>query len=106
MKNLLFLLFAALLLTACPPLEEHELVVIGGGLMGSATAWQLANEGHKVLLIEQQDTVYTTGSSQGTARIARSSNRGDDIWSYLHNLSDERYLYHFARFLSRSNANI
>lgn len=87
MKNFFFLLFAALLFTACPPIEEKEVIVIGGGLAGSATAWQLAKAGKKVLLIEKQDSIYTSGSSKGKARIARSSNRGDDIWSYLHNRS-------------------
>jgi len=71
------------------PAEEliEEYVVIGGGLMGSSTAWQLANEGHSVILLEKQAEIYTEGSSLGEARIARSSNRGNDLWSYLHNLS-------------------
>ncbi len=65
------------------------IIVIGGGLMGSATAWQLTQDGQEVILLEKQDTVYTHGSSYGEARIARSSNRGNDIWSYLHNRSVE-----------------
>ena len=87
MKNFFLLLLAAILFTACPPTEEKEVIIIGGGLAGSATAWQLAKAGKKVVLIEKQDSIYTSGSSKGKARIARSSNRGDDIWSYLHNRS-------------------
>lgn len=55
--------------------------------MGSSTAWHLSATGLSVLLVEQQDSIYTYGSSMGDARIARSNNRGDDIWSYLHNRS-------------------
>ncbi len=62
-------------------------MVLGGGLMGSATAWQLSKQGYRVRLIEKQDSIYTQGSSYGEARIARSNNRGNDIWSYLHNRS-------------------
>ena len=64
-----------------------EVVIIGGGLMGSATAWQLSNQGTKVLLLEEQGATYTQGSSFGEARIARSSNIEGDFWSYLHNRS-------------------
>jgi len=65
----------------------QEIVVIGGGLMGSSTAWHLSKEGQQVLLLEKQDEVYNSGSSFGEARIARSNNRNNDIWSYLHNRS-------------------
>ena len=73
-----------------------EIVVIGGGLMGSSTAWQLARAGHDVVLIEQQSRDYEFGSSQGSARIARVNNRGDDIWSYLHSrtVSEAEALVH------------
>ena len=57
--------------------------------MGSSTAWHLSEQGKSVLLLEKQDSIYTQGSSLGEARIARSSNRGNDIWSYLHNKSVE-----------------
>jgi glycine/D-amino acid oxidase-like deaminating enzyme len=66
------------------PEEVANIVVIGGGLMGSATAWQLSKYGEKVLLIEQQDEVYTRGSSFGEARISRSLGSKGDIFSYLH----------------------
>jgi len=33
--------------------NDHETIVIGGGLMGSATAWQLAKQGQTVLLLEK-----------------------------------------------------
>jgi len=58
-------------------------IVIGGGLMGSATAWHLAQQGESVILLEQQDSIYTTGSSLGETRISRSLGPEDDIYAYL-----------------------
>ncbi len=88
------LIFTGLLIFQChssctPPKENlsDDYVVIGGGLMGSSTAWQLSKRGHSVKLLEKQAADYTEGSSLGEARIARSSNRGNDLWSFLHNLS-------------------
>lgn len=64
----------------------HEVIVLGGGLMGSSAAWHLSNQGKSLLLIEQQDEVYKSGSSKGEARVVRSSNiEGDPLWSFLHN---------------------
>lgn len=67
--------------------DIKDIVVIGGGLMGSSTAWHLSNQGENVILIEQQDPAYTFGSSFGEARISRSLGPENDIFSYLHNQS-------------------
>jgi len=69
----------------CSQPEIKDIVVIGGGLMGSSAAWHLSARGKNVLLIEQQDSVYTFGSSYGEARISRSLGPQNDIFSYLHN---------------------
>lgn len=84
--NWLILLIGITLLS-CASEKPKPIVVIGGGLMGSSTAWQLAKSGKRVLLIEQQDSIYTYGSSLGEARIARINNRGSDIWGFLHTRS-------------------
>ena len=65
----------------------EEVVIIGGGLMGSSTGWQLSKQGKEVLLIERQDSVYTFGSSLGEARISRSLGAKGDVFSYLQQLS-------------------
>lgn len=48
-----------------------EYVVIGAGLAGSATAWQLARRGHEVTLVERSQPAAHDGSSHGSARIFR-----------------------------------
>jgi len=46
----------------------HDTVVIGGGAMGSATAWQLALRGRDVLLLEQFEPGHVRGASHGRSR--------------------------------------
>ncbi|MER6988932.1 FAD-dependent oxidoreductase [Saccharopolyspora hirsuta] len=53
-----------------PPLTS-QYAVIGAGLAGSATAWQLASRGHEVVLLEQATPAHRGGSSHGSARILR-----------------------------------
>jgi sarcosine oxidase len=45
--------------------------VVGAGVMGSATAWALAERGADVTLYEQFDPGHTRGSSHGRTRIFR-----------------------------------
>lgn len=45
--------------------------VIGAGLMGAATAWQLAVRGQDVVLVERDEPANAQGSSHGSARIFR-----------------------------------
>jgi glycine/D-amino acid oxidase-like deaminating enzyme len=67
----------------------ENIIVIGGGLMGSSVAWQLSNYGEKVLLLEQQGKKYTNGSSYGEARISRSLGVKKDIFSFVNNRTVE-----------------
>ncbi|MFT7711613.1 FAD-dependent oxidoreductase [Clavibacter tessellarius] len=46
-------------------------VVIGAGLAGAATAWQLASRGHEVTVLERDRPASMRGSSHGSARILR-----------------------------------
>jgi len=55
--------------------------------MGSSTAWELSKYGENVLLIEQQDSIYTFGSSFGETRISRSLGPKNDIFSFLQQTS-------------------
>lgn len=54
------------------PLSEHfDVVVVGGGIAGSCTAYELAKRGLKVALLEQYDLLHRRGSSHGDSRIIR-----------------------------------
>lgn len=48
-------------------------IVVGGGVMGCATAYQLARKGCRVLLLEQFGIGHQQGSSHGLSRIIRYS---------------------------------
>lgn len=49
-----------------------QVAVVGGGVMGAATAWALAKRGTAAALIEQHASeTHTLGSSHGDGRIAR-----------------------------------
>ncbi len=48
-------------------------VIVGGGAMGTATAYHLAKRGEPVLLVEQFAIGHARGSSHGAARITRHS---------------------------------
>ncbi|WP_027346908.1 FAD-dependent oxidoreductase [Hamadaea tsunoensis] len=53
--------------------ETVDVVVVGGGAMGSAAAWQLARRGLDVVLLEQFEAGHARGASHGTSRIFRLS---------------------------------
>jgi monomeric sarcosine oxidase len=51
--------------------EQFDVIIIGAGAMGSASAFYLAKEGKKVLLLEQFELLHNKGSSHGESRIIR-----------------------------------
>mmetsp|Transcript_33627 Transcript_33627/g.106927 ORF Transcript_33627/g.106927 Transcript_33627/m.106927 type:complete len:453 (+) Transcript_33627:164-1522(+) len=53
--------------------ETCDVAVVGGGIMGSATAFHLAQKGLSVMLLEQYDFLHSRGSSHGDSRITRKS---------------------------------
>ena len=64
---------------AVTPLPEVvDTVIVGAGLMGSATAWQLARRGVDALVLEQYEPATNRGSSHGSARITRRAYPEDD----------------------------
>ncbi len=52
-------------------MQRVDAIVVGGGIMGSATAWWLARRGRDVTLLEQFGPAHTLGSSHGGSRIYR-----------------------------------
>ncbi|HVM08309.1 MAG TPA: N-methyl-L-tryptophan oxidase [Acidimicrobiales bacterium] len=70
-----------------------DVIVVGGGVMGSATAWSLARRGVDVLLLERFERGHVRGSSHGGSRIfrlayadgeyVRLGQRARDLWLEL-----------------------
>jgi sarcosine oxidase len=56
---------------SAPAESRADVAVIGGGIMGVATAWRLAARGLSVVLFEQFDFMHARGSSHGASRIFR-----------------------------------
>lgn len=50
---------------------RYDIIVIGAGVIGSATAYHLAQDGKQVLLLEQFEVGHARGSSHGGSRIVR-----------------------------------
>jgi sarcosine oxidase len=48
--------------------QTYDHIVIGGGVMGLATTWQLARRGERVLLLERYEAHHTNGASHGSTR--------------------------------------
>lgn len=55
--------------------RRYDVVVVGAGAMGAATAWQLARRGRSVALVEQFGPGHDRGSSHGATRIFRLAYR-------------------------------
>jgi sarcosine oxidase len=53
--------------------QAVDVIVVGGGVTGSAAAWQLARRGVDVGLLEQFEPGHVNGASHGTSRIFRLS---------------------------------
>jgi sarcosine oxidase len=54
---------------------DVDVVVVGAGAMGAASAWRLARSGRSVLLLERFGPGHTRGSSHGATRIFRLAYR-------------------------------
>ncbi len=52
-------------------MPQYDLIIVGGGVMGCATAYHLAQRGRRVLLLEQFAIGHDRGSSHGHSRIIR-----------------------------------
>ncbi|RKS80500.1 sarcosine oxidase [Motilibacter peucedani] len=63
-------------------MSAYDVAVVGGGLMGAATAWAAARRGLHVVLFEQHQPAHAGGSSSGSARIVRRA-YPDPFWVRL-----------------------
>ncbi|XP_026663081.2 probable sarcosine oxidase [Phoenix dactylifera] len=53
--------------------DRFDVVVVGAGIMGSCTAYEVAKRGEKVLLLEKFDFLHHLGSSHGESRTIRAT---------------------------------
>jgi len=81
-----------------------EIIVIGGGAMGTATGWALARQGHRVIVFEQFEHVHAMGSHGGKTRIFRHAYAegpryvpwaldADRLWTELQDRSGARFMH-------------
>jgi sarcosine oxidase len=54
-------------------MRKVDVLVVGAGVMGAATAWRLAQRGLRPVVLEQFDVGHAHGSSHGTVRVFRFS---------------------------------
>jgi sarcosine oxidase len=83
---------------------HYDVIVAGVGGMGSATCWQLARRGQRVLGLERFDIPHAMGSSHGVNRIIRLAyynhpayvpllRRAYELWREAEYASGERLLF-------------
>jgi monomeric sarcosine oxidase len=83
--------------------SNFDVIIVGGGTMGTAAAWALARRGQRPLVLEQFQHVHSYGSHGGETRIIRHAyaespeyvplvKRADRLWQELEEESGERIL--------------
>jgi sarcosine oxidase len=83
---------------------RYEVIVLGVGAMGSATLYQLARRGKRVLGLERYDIPHAMGSSHGHTRIIRLAyyedpsyvlllQRSYELWRSIQARAGERLLH-------------
>jgi sarcosine oxidase len=82
--------------------NRFDVIVVGAGLMGAATAWSLSRRGRSVLVVERYKPAHAGGSSHGSARIVRRayadalytrlSGRAFELWRELEQRSGAKLL--------------
>ncbi|MCY4113574.1 MAG: N-methyl-L-tryptophan oxidase [Chloroflexi bacterium] len=86
-------------------MSDWDVIVVGVGAMGSATAFHLAQRGVRVLALEQFDLAHDQGSSHGYTRIMRHAyynapgyvplvQRAQTLWRELEEISGETLFIH------------
>jgi len=84
--------------------KRFNTIVVGVGGMGSATCYELAKRGKRVLGLEQYDIPHDLGSSHGHTRIIRLAyyedpsyvmllHRSYELWEEIELVSDEHLLH-------------
>ncbi|MBA2519670.1 MAG: N-methyl-L-tryptophan oxidase [Chloroflexia bacterium] len=83
--------------------KGYDVIVIGGGTMGTAAAWELGKRGVRSLVLEQFNHIHPFGAHGGRTRVIRHAyaegpeyvplvQRADRLWLQLEEESGERIL--------------
>jgi monomeric sarcosine oxidase len=86
------------------PASHFEVIVLGGGTMGTAAAWALGKRGVRTLVLEQFAHVHTMGAHSGKTRIIRHAyaegpeyvplvQRADELWLELESATGRKILH-------------
>lgn len=84
--------------------QQYDVIVVGVGGMGSATLYNLARRGKRVLGLERYDVPHDMGSSHGYTRIIRLAyyehpsyvpllKRAYELWDDIQRTAGEKLLY-------------
>src|SRR5947207_15139954 len=84
--------------------DKYDAIVVGVGAMGSATCWELARRGARVLGLDRFDIPNMRGSSHGLSRMIRLAyyehpdyvpllRRAFELWRELEKCSGEKLLH-------------
>src|SRR5579884_2459218 len=84
--------------------QSYDVIVLGGGTMGSAAAWALGQRGARTLVLEQFRHIHDRGSHGGKTRVMRHAyqegadyvplvRRADDLWLELEAETGETILH-------------
>jgi N-methyl-L-tryptophan oxidase len=83
---------------------RYDIIVLGGGTMGAACAWEAAKRGKRALVLEQFDFVHDRGAHSGQTRIFRHAYaegaeyiplvmRADQLWEDLESETKTKVLH-------------
>ncbi|XP_033747873.1 peroxisomal sarcosine oxidase-like [Pecten maximus] len=64
-------------------MQTYDCIVVGAGIEGSSTAYNLVKNGQDTLLLEQFPLPHSRGSSHGQSRITRMAYGGDDYYTEM-----------------------
>ena len=68
--------------------NNAEVVIIGGGIIGCATAYYLAKEGVSVIVLEKSDYIGNGGSSRNGGGVRQS---GRKLFRYFRNVCQYQF---------------
>lgn len=71
-----------------------DVIVVGAGVFGAWTAWQLLRRGQRVLLLDAHGAAHSRASSGGESRLTRSIYGADAVYTKMaaESLADWRWL--------------